>query len=61
MIRRSGVLGGRGGSIWTYSPDMLDGGEDAPMDERSNRFFKHIAIAALVLVAILLVVAVLGR
>ena len=27
------------------SPNVYDGGRDAPLDEESNRWFKHIAIA----------------
>jgi hypothetical protein len=42
-------------------PLSADGGEDAPMDEESNRFFKHLTIGALVLVALLGVVALVVR
>jgi hypothetical protein len=61
VIRRSGILGARPGNALTYSPNMLDGGEDAPMDEQSNRFFKYLAIGALVIVAVLVVAALLSR
>ena len=40
---------------------MIDGGEDAPMDEESNRFFKRLTIAALAVVALLVVAALLAR
>jgi hypothetical protein len=40
-------LGPRTGWFW-QSIWMNDGGEDAPMDEQSNRFFKHLTIGALV-------------
>ncbi len=43
-------------SIW-----MNDGGEDAPMDAQSNRFFKHLTIGALGVVALLIVAALLAR
>ena len=61
VIRRPGVLGARPGNVFAYSPNMIDGGEDAPMDEQSNRFFKHITIAVLVVIAILAVVAFFMR
>ncbi len=32
---------------------ILDGGEDAPMDAESNRFFKHLTIGAVVVVALI--------
>ena len=38
-----------------------DGGEDAPMDEQSNRFFKHLTIGALAVLAFLVVAAVVAR
>jgi hypothetical protein len=40
---------------------MNDGDEDAPMDDRSNRFFEHLTIGALAVVALLVVAAVLAR
>jgi len=40
---------------------MNDGGEDAPMDEQSNRFFKHLTIGALVVTAIIISAALLSR
>jgi hypothetical protein len=36
---------------------MNDGGEDAPMDEQSNRFFKHLTIGALVVTAIIIIIS----
>src|SRR5271156_255135 len=56
VIWRPGQLGipreSRTGWFW-QSLWMNDGGEDAPMDVQSNRFFKHIAIGALVVVAVI--------
>jgi hypothetical protein len=40
---------------------MIDGGEDAPMDEESNRFFKHLTIGALIIVAVIFAVAIFAR
>jgi hypothetical protein len=45
----------------TRSPTMIDGGEDAPMDDESNRFFKRLTIGAFLIVALLVVAAVLAR
>jgi hypothetical protein len=62
VISRPGILGARPGSgVFTRSPNMLDGGEDAPMDEQSNRFFKHLTIGALVVVAVIIGAALLAR
>lgn len=40
---------------------MNDGGEDAPMDEQSSRFFKHLTIAAVAVVVVIAVAAVISR
>ena len=40
---------------------MNDGGEDAPRDVQSNRFFKHLTIGALTVVALAVAAAVLAR
>ncbi len=62
VIKRAGILGARPGNGWIFwSPTMIDGGEDAPMDEQSNRFFKRLTIGAIVVVALLVVAAVLAR
>ena len=60
VIRRAGALGARPGNVFAYSPDMLDGGDDAPMDEQSNRFFKHLVIGALLVVAVIVVAVLLS-
>jgi hypothetical protein len=64
VIWRPGQLGvprePRTGWFW-QAVWMNDGGEDAPMDEQSNRFFKHLTIGALVVVAVLAAAAVLAR
>jgi hypothetical protein len=64
VIWRPGQLGvprePRTGWLW-QSVWMNDGGEDAPMDEQSSRFFKHLTIGALVVVAVIVVVALLAR
>jgi hypothetical protein len=49
-------LGPRTGWFW-QSIWMNDGGEDAPMDEQSNRFFKHLTIGALVVTAIIIIIS----
>ena len=64
VINRAGILGARPGGLWgalTRSPTMIDGGEDAPMDEESNRFFKRLTIGALFVVALLVVAPIVAR
>jgi hypothetical protein len=39
----------------------MTAGEDAPMDEQSNRFFKRLTIGALVVVGLIVVVSLLTR
>jgi hypothetical protein len=64
VIWRPGQLGvprePRTGWLWR-SNWVNDGGEDAPMDEQSNRFFKRLTIGALVVVGLLVVFGLLTR
>ncbi len=59
MILRSGMLGSRPGDALTGSPKVLDGGTDAPLDEQSNRFFKHLTIGIVAVLGGLFILALL--
>ena len=49
VISRAGILGARPGSALFGSPNMLDGGEDAPLSRRGRvLFFSAIAIIVIV-------------
>ena len=47
---------------WFWFPQWVnDGGNDAPLDGQSNRFFKHLTFGAIAVVILMIVAAVLSR
>ena len=50
----------KGAGVQHRAPDVLDGGRDAPLDEASNRMFKHVAITIAAVGTAMVVAAVLG-
>jgi hypothetical protein len=57
VIRRSGILGSRPGSALFGSPDVLDGGEDAPISPRGRLIFRVTVLTIFVVGFILIAVA----
>jgi len=49
VIQRSGILGGRPGNALTRSPNVIDGGSDARLSNRSRTIYLA-AIALIVVV-----------
>jgi hypothetical protein len=58
VIRRSGILGARPGSAFFGSPDVLDGGEDAPISARGRLIFRATILAILAAGFVLIAVAI---
>lgn len=58
VIRRSGILGARPGSAFFGSPDVLDGGEDAPLSAKGRFVFRATVLAVLAMGLILIAISV---
>jgi hypothetical protein len=53
VIRRSGQLGSRPGSAVTGSPNVIDGGDDAPLSEL-GRWMYHWIIGGIIVIGVAL-------
>ena len=61
VIRRSGQLGSRPGSAITGSPNVFDGGEDAPLSDRGRAMFRYSLLGMFVVFVILVLVTAGGH
>jgi hypothetical protein len=59
VIRRVGILGGRPGNAFLGSPDVIDGGQDAPLSPRGLRIY-HWILGGIALVGFVLLVLTLA-
>ena len=61
VIRRVGILGGRPGNAFLGSPDVIDGGEDAPLSPRGLEIYHWVIIGVILLGVALLALTVATR